>query len=73
MSGITFDVPNLDCESINPADYEQLAATLSLLADYANHKAGAMKFRLAGHIVAAQRIEASMERIYEQLPEWARW
>jgi hypothetical protein len=70
---ITFDVPNIDDASIDPADYDALTYTLSLLKQCTMYKAQAMRYRLCGFIEGAIRIEAHLERAYKQLPTWAKW
>ena len=45
----------------------------ALLRSYALHKASAICFRLAGEIPQAVADEQTCERIYGQLPVWARW
>jgi len=70
---ITFDVPNLDDASMDAADYEVLADTLRKLAMYATSKAAAIGFRKSGNIASALQHEARLERLYDDLPEWARW
>jgi shikimate 5-dehydrogenase len=70
---ITFDVPNLDDASTEFGDYDNLADTLKLLAQYAKNKGDAMYARGAGGITRALDLEAKNERIYRQLPKWARW
>jgi hypothetical protein len=44
-----------------------------LLRDYAMNKAVAVKCRPEGKIMAAMKYEDICERIYKELPEWARW
>lgn len=70
---ITFEVPNLDDASVDPADLDNIATVLRLLADYAEIKANAMRYRLEGDILTAVRLERSCQRLYGKLPEWARW
>jgi len=43
------------------------------LANYASNKATAMRLREAGNIQAAFRYETIADRIYDSLPEFARW
>lgn len=43
------------------------------LGNYASNKAVAMDLRLKGQIQGALSYEAICERIYNQLPEYARW
>jgi hypothetical protein len=69
----TFEAENLDCVSIDPADLEALAVAYGALGRYAAVKAQAMRARLAGSMLAAERFERQLEAIYQSLPEWARW
>ena len=71
MTQITFEVPNLDCQF--PDELEALAPVLEKLANYSHLKAQAMRHREAGRIDIALRLESWCDRIYSQLPEWARW
>ena len=43
------------------------------LANYASNKATAMSCRLRGDINSALMYEGIADRIYDHLPEWARW
>jgi hypothetical protein len=43
------------------------------LGSYASNKATAMGLRADGQIERAQEYERICERIYQNLPEWARW
>lgn len=43
------------------------------LAHYAYNKATAMRCRERGDILAAQNYEAICDRIYDQLPSFAKW
>lgn len=45
----------------------------ALLRTYALHKASAIWYRLAGEIPRAAAGEQACERIYAELPTWARW
>ena len=72
-SEITFDVPNLDCASVDPNDYEEFAAVLDKIKDYSKGKALSMSFRMAGNISMADDIERHCGRIYGSLPKWAQW
>jgi hypothetical protein len=73
MSDITFDVPNLDDASTEYADYDRLTGVLKLLAEYSENKALAMYSRRVSADQQALALEARNDRIYQQLPEWARW
>jgi hypothetical protein len=68
-----FETPNLDGLSIDADDLDKAAEVLETLARYARRKAKAMRARLSGDVNTALRHEATMERLYETLPEWARW
>lgn len=49
-----------------------VSATVDL-AHYAQLKATAMQCRLRGEIPRALTYEGLCEKLYESLPEWARW
>lgn len=68
-----FDVPNLDCLSVNPNDLDAMELVFRTLAKYAKAKARAMRRRSAGLVASALVAEHRCERLYNQLPEWARW
>jgi hypothetical protein len=68
-----FEVPNLDCLSIDPGDLLQAAAVFSLLASYAEHTGRAMELRLQGDIDAALSFEKAAQASYKRLPAWAKW
>ncbi len=68
-----FEVPNLDDISIDPDDYRQLVVVFGILQEYANTKHQAMRYRTFRELMAALRLEAHLEVLYDQLPEWARW
>lgn len=53
-----------------PEGYLRAARTLK---HYAANKATAMGLRLAGKIADALRYEAICERLYGELPDFARW
>jgi hypothetical protein len=53
-----------------PEGYLRAARTLK---HYASNKATAMTLRLAGRINDALTYEGICERLYHQLPEFARW
>lgn len=46
---------------------------LKILEQYALRKAEAMSARISGRSDLALVLEAKAERLYEKLPEWARW
>lgn len=68
-----FDPINLDALSIDPADLDNAAIVFDKLRQYASNKATAMRYRMAGEIGPAMHRERLCERIYNELPEWARW
>ncbi len=71
------DCINLDDYSVDPADLEALVPYLcrrdAMLGAYAIGKAAAMRYRLAGQVEHALRIERQLDRIYDQLPAELRW
>ena len=72
-------LPNLDCyvspdEAAEAAkEIREVSKGLDLLASYAKVKARAMQFRLDGKINQALVQEQICDRIYKQLPDWAKW
>jgi len=68
-----FEAINLDDATTDPAELDALGRVLTILAAYADRKAGAMRCRIAGNITKAVELEASCERLFDRLPEWARW
>jgi hypothetical protein len=65
------NVPSLDGQSED--DLASLRSAFSRLADYCDLKRTAMRHRKAGRIDRALTFEASADRVYQQLPPWARW
>lgn len=64
--------PNLDAID----DYAELTDMMNAferLAAYCRHKAAAIMLRQSGHVDLALKREAYCDRLYGQLPEWARW
>ena len=53
-----------------PQGYVRAARTMK---NYAANKATAMGLRLAGKVSTAMTYEAICDRLYKQLPEFARW
>jgi hypothetical protein len=51
----------------------ETAKVLEQLAIYARTRVQALRFRAAGLEGKARNLERECERIYAQLPEWARW
>ena len=68
------ETPNLDCMDVD--DLEQFASDPTshhVLAQYACHKCGAIRARLAGNIPRALELEALCDRIYGRLPRELQW
>jgi hypothetical protein len=68
-----FEPINLDAIATDGADMFHVCHVLRDLAEYARVKSNAMALREKGHIRSAQEAEAHCERIYNELPKWARW
>lgn len=68
-----FDPINLDCLTTDADEMDSVAHALKLLAAYAKWKADAMRARAAGDIAYAVALERHLERMYADLPEWAKW
>ena len=66
-----FEPINLD--ACDAGDTQQIADVLYLLAEYAQRKAWAQRYRVQGNIEHAQHHEGKNEALYQRLPEWARW
>ena len=64
---------DLDLDGLFPDELEEVAKVLMTLAEYANHKAVAMRYRAAGEITAALSEENVCDGYYQALPPWARW
>jgi hypothetical protein len=62
---------NLD--EMPEAELFETAVVLEQLARYARTRAQALRFRAAGLVARAEYLERECERIYAQLPLWARW
>jgi hypothetical protein len=64
-------IPNLDdCWN---SDREKYAVVFAALADYCTIKSLASAHRAAGRIDIGTQCEKECERIYNELPKWARW
>lgn len=48
-------------------------AVVKALGHYAANKAVAMRLRAEGQVVSALQYEDICDRIYDRLPEWAKW
>lgn len=68
------EVPSLDGFTANdPAVYEDASRIYKWMALYCELKAKAMKLRLKGKIAVAVEIEKQLDKIHDELPEWAKW
>jgi hypothetical protein len=69
-----FDEPiNLDPFTADPIEMMVVSNVLARMSFYAEHKAIAMRTRLAGDIPTALAEEKKAGNAYVLLPEWARW
>ena len=68
-----FDCPNLDDLTIDPQELRQVGNVLYLLSHYARAKANAMEYRLRGRMTDALEHESQCEKLYQKLPQWAKW
>lgn len=57
----------------NGITWKQATKIAKKLAEYALQKSAAMRYRESGKIDPALRHEKECDRIYNELPEWARW
>jgi hypothetical protein len=64
---------NINLDDMNEDDLRAMSEWLDRLRFYAETKADAMTARKAGDITVARYLEGKCERIYKQLPDWARW
>jgi hypothetical protein len=71
MIDLELNVPNLD--TAPDGELNILRHTFLALADYCQFRRIASHHRHKGDIPAAIRAEASADRVYQQLPPWARW
>lgn len=65
--------PNLDDFSIDSADFNSAANVFEEYAKYLRLKGSAIEFRRYGHVDDALQLERRADRLYRNLPEWARW
>ncbi len=65
--------PVLEARKRFPDRQQGYVSAARNLMHYAANKATAMKLRLAGKIADALRYEAICERLYGELPDFARW
>ena len=74
LTDIVLNVPiNLNLDAMNPDDLDTVADVFSNMGSYARLKSTAMRLRLNGDISEARKLEKWCEKLYQQLPEWARW
>jgi hypothetical protein len=73
MESQLFEVPNLDCLTIDPIELRRAGDVFSLLACYAEHTARAMELRLEGDTDGARSFERAAQTVYDRLPDWAKW
>lgn len=67
----SYEPENLD--GLDPSELDKLASVYEKLASYAKAKAPAMRARGSGRIGEAAVLETECERIYNALPQWAKW
>jgi hypothetical protein len=65
-----FSTPNLDC--LEPEQLKSLAKVFQTLAHYCVQKSAAIRYRRAGYIDSALRCESNTDKLYKELPNWAR-
>lgn len=65
--------PVLEARKLFPEKPQGYVAAAHTLKNYCANKAVAMKLRLEGRIAVALRYEAICERLYKELPQFARW
>ena len=59
--------------NVNDREIEKVAATLKKITWLMAGHRGAFEERLAGNVARAKVIEAEEDRLWDQLPDWARW
>lgn len=68
-----FEIPNLDNTLNSPQEYFEASTVLYWLSEYLVKKGRAITQREHGLISSARSYEEECDKIYKQLPEWARW
>jgi len=63
----------VEARTLFPDEPQGYVAAACYLTHYAANKAIAMGLRVAGMIADALRYEAICDRLYKELPEFARW
>ena len=66
-----FEPINLD--AMPQEDMLEAARVLEMYSEYVRAKAFAIDYRCRGAIPHALQIEEECQKLYERLPEWARW
>jgi hypothetical protein len=66
-----YEAVNLDDVSLE--ETEALADLYGWLASYSRIMSRAKRHRALGQVSSAMREEQAAQRIYDTLPEWARW
>jgi hypothetical protein len=56
-----------------PSKPPHYVKTANLLAIYASDRLLAMRYRAGGHIKDSLKVEEELEKLYDKLPEYARW
>jgi anti-sigma factor RsiW len=64
---------DVNLDGLDETELGEFIAACDLLSRYASHKQIAMRMRKAGKTVDAVKMESECERIYQQLPDWAKW
>lgn len=67
------DMEGMNLDTMDAHDLRGAGAAFSLLSQYAFTKANAVQAREDGRITEALRAEEACDRLYQALPEWARW
>lgn len=65
--------PNLDGFAMDEDDFNEAAKVFEMYGQYLRHKAHSAMLRKHGDIADATSIEARGQKIYDRLPDWARW
>lgn len=73
MTKFAYDLGELNLDAMTEADLADLLLHLTILSLYAAKKMNAMQFRRTGRITSALKIEAEMQKLYDELPDNWRW
>jgi hypothetical protein len=71
MNDVEAGIPNLDCMEFD--DLLLAQAAFHKLELYTANKANAVAYRNLGNVHAALVAEQKCDRLYRELPAWARW